>query len=88
MAALIEARSTTAGTPVKSCINTLAGRKLISLLIFPDFLHFENSKISSFVTDFPSSFLIRFSSRTFIENGKYDIFNNPCFSASLRLEIT
>ena len=32
MASRMAARSTTAGTPVKSCISTRAGRKAISLL--------------------------------------------------------
>jgi hypothetical protein len=37
------------------------------------------------VTVTPSSFLIRFSSRIFIENGREDIFLRPFFSANLRL---
>ena len=37
MASRIAARSTTAGTPVKSCISTRAGRKAISLTDLPPF---------------------------------------------------
>ena len=37
MASRIAARSTTAGTPVKSCISTRAQRKLISLIDLPPF---------------------------------------------------
>ena len=63
----IEARSTTAGTPVKSCIRTLAGLKLISFVIFFCFFHFWNSSISLFKTVLSSSCLIRFSRSTLIE---------------------
>ena len=46
IADLIDARSTTAGTPVKSCIKTRAGLKFISLEIFFFAFHFEKDSIS------------------------------------------
>ena len=63
----IAARSTTAGTPVKSCISTRAGRNAISCS--SDFLrsHLDTATMSAFLTERPSSLRRRFSSRTFIE---------------------
>ena len=63
----IAARSTTAGTPVKSCINTRAGRKAISCSSFFFFSHFATATMSSFLTVRSSSLRSRFSSSTFIE---------------------
>ena len=86
IAALIDARSTTAGTPVKSCIRTRAGLKLISLFTFLSDFHFSNSFISPNSTVEPSSFLIKFSRRIFIEKGSEDMFLRPFFSAALKLK--
>ncbi len=63
----IAARSTTAGTPVKSCISTRAGRKAISCSSLRFFSHFANASMSAFFTVRPSSLRSRFSSSTFIE---------------------
>ena len=63
----IAARSTTAGTPVKSCISTRAGRKATSCSSLRFFSHFDTATMSSFLTVRPSSLRSRFSSSTFIE---------------------
>jgi hypothetical protein len=65
----IAARSTTAGTPVKSCIRTRAGRKAISRSERRVFSHSATPLMSSSVTVRPFSSRTRFSSKTFIENG-------------------
>ena len=67
MALRIAARSTTAGTPVKSCISTRAGRKAISCSSWRFFSHLLKATMSSLVTLRPSSLRSRFSSSTFIE---------------------
>jgi hypothetical protein len=70
MASRMAARSTTAGTPVKSCISTRAGRKLISCST-PPLLSTQAATAlrSASLTDTPSSLRSRFSSSTFIETG-------------------
>ena len=56
MASRMAARSTTAGTPVKSCISTRAGRKLISLTDLPPFFsQSAKAAMSVFLTVLPSS---------------------------------
>ena len=66
-ASRIAARSTTAGTPVKSCIKTRAGRNAISLSLRRSASQSDMARISSAVTVRPSSGLSRFSSSTFSE---------------------
>src|SRR4029078_4078779 len=70
IASRIAARSTTQGTPVKSCITTRAGRYWISRLIWRSFSQSTIACRSSRVTVTPSSKRSRFSSSTFIENGR------------------
>lgn len=68
MASRIAARSTTAGTPVKSCISTRAGLKAISRSVLPfSVSHFAKDWIVSFVTQRPSSLRSKFSRTTFNE---------------------
>ena len=87
MASRIAARSTTAGTPVKSCISTRAGRKAISRSDVPlVFSQAAMALMSSLVTVRPSSKRSRFSSSTFIENGRREMPVRPFFSAALRLK--
>ena len=85
MASRIAARSTTAGTPVKSCINTRAGRNAISRSLRRFFTQSAIALMSSFLTVRPSSKRMRFSSKTFIENGKVEMPASPFFSATGRL---
>ena len=63
IASRIAARSTTAGTPVKSCISTRAGVKPISWLGSAAATHFAMASTSAAVTDSPSSRRSTFSSR-------------------------
>ena len=69
---LIAARSTTAGTPVKSCISILATLKGMSLST--GFLAFQpaSDATSSSVISLPSRFLSSDSSTTLIEKGNTD----------------
>jgi len=67
MASRIAARSTTAGTPVKSCIRTRAGWNGISSLGSASASQRAIVSTSSLVTDSPSSSRRTFSSRTLIE---------------------
>ena len=83
IASRIAARSTTAGTPVKSCIRTRAGWKGISSAGSALASHFAIVSTSSAVTDSPSSSRSTFSSRTFIEYGRRATSNFSC-SASRR----
>ncbi len=74
MPSRMAARSTTAGTPVKSCISTRARRKPISLSTLPRFTSQSlTATMSSRVTERPSSKRSRFSSRTFMENGRAEM---------------
>jgi hypothetical protein len=85
-ASRMAARSTTAGTPVKSCISTRAGRKAISCCVAPLFsIQAPIALRSSSVTEPPSSLRSRFSSSTFIDTGKREIPVNPASSAAGRL---
>ncbi len=59
------ARSTTQGTPVKSCMITRAGVNWISLLGWAWESHCASARMCSAVTFAPSSVRSRFSSSTF-----------------------
>ena len=83
MASRMAARSTTAGTPVKSCISTRAGRKAISCSFLPRFFaQAAVASISAFFTERPSSLRNKFSSTIFIEKGRSETPSRPFFSAS------
>src|SRR5215211_1760008 len=69
MASRMAARSTMAGTPVKSCIRTRAGEKAISRSAAEAGSQRANASTSSAVTALPSSLRSRFSSSTLSENG-------------------
>ncbi|MNY26163.1 hypothetical protein D3C86_1599960 [compost metagenome] len=69
IAARMAARSTTAGTPVKSCISTRAGRYWISRSERRSLSHAASALRSAPVTVFSSSQRSRFSSRTFNDIG-------------------
>ena len=69
MASRIAARSTTAGTPVKSWSKTRLGRKAISREGIALGSQAARPRMSSAVTVVPSSLRSRFSSRIFSENG-------------------
>ena len=64
------ARSTTQGTPVKSCSRTRLGVKAISLSGFDLLFQPARARTSSLVTLRPSSVRSRFSSRMRRENGQ------------------
>ena len=85
MASRMAARSTTAGTPVKSCISTRAGRNGISRSDVLVLSHWATAWMSSLVTVCPSSWRSRFSSSTFIEKGSREMPFRPFFSAAGRL---
>ena len=72
MASRIAARSTIAGTPVKSCISTRAGRKAISVLGSAWGSQPARVLMSAAVTVVPSSQRRRFSSRILSEKGSRD----------------
>ena len=77
MPSRIAARSTTAGTPVKSCSRTRAGANEISFCA-PLFRSQRASvSTSDALTNRPSSCRSRFSSRTFIEYGSRVISGYP-----------
>ena len=85
MASRMAARSTTAGTPVKSCITTRAGRKAISCSTRPRCSEkAATARMSSGSTVGPS-LRSRFSSSTFIDMGRRDTPASPPSSAALRL---
>jgi hypothetical protein len=67
IASRIAARSTSAGTPVKSCISTRAGWKGISALGSAAASQVAIASTFSRVTDPPSSSRSAFSSKTLIE---------------------
>ena len=69
IASRIAARSTTAGTPVKSCMTTRAGVNAISLLGSSLAFQVASASMSCARIDSPSSLRSRFSSRIFSENG-------------------
>jgi hypothetical protein len=80
MASRMAARSTTAGTPVKSCISTRAGRYWISRADARFLCQSESACTSVGVTVFPSSKRSMFSSRTFSEKGRRE--TSPTASAA------
>src|SRR6202521_2742449 len=77
------ARSTTAGTPVKSCSKTRAGMKAISFCATPG-VHVASARMSSARTKRPSSQRKRFSSRMRRENGSFSRLVICCFSSASR----
>jgi hypothetical protein len=83
MASRMAARSTTAGTPVKSCITTRAGVKAISSDGSALASQRASASMSSLLTETPSSLRSRFSSSTFSEKGRRATSNSDC-SASRR----
>ena len=84
-ASRIAARSTTHGTPVKSCSRTRAGMNEISFSTFPVAFHSASARMSSAFTKASSSRRSRFSSRIFSENGRRDTPAKPAFSSATRL---
>ena len=85
IASRIAARSTTAGTPVKSCISTRAGRNATSRSEVLVFSQCAKPWMSSLVTVRPSSWRSMFSSSTLSENGSREMPFSPPFSAAGRL---
>ncbi len=83
IASRIAARSTTAGTPVKSCISTRAGVNAISLLGSAFASQLASASMSAASTEPLPSVRSRFSSRTFSENGSRAT-SKRCCSASSR----
>ncbi len=83
MASRIAARSTIAGTPVKSCMITRAGVNAISLDGSSLASQVASASTSCARIDSPSSLRSRFSSRIFSENGSRATSNLDC-SASRR----
>ena len=86
MASRMAAKSATAGTPVKSCIKTRAGRKDISLSEVRVSSQVAQAVISSALTLRPSSKRKRFSSKIFKENGRREISPN-CSAANAQAVI-
>ena len=82
IASRIAARSTTAGTPVKSCMTTRAGVKAISLEGSALWSQVASASMSSLRTATPSSLRSRFSSRIFSENGSRATSNFSCRASS------
>ncbi len=73
----IAARSTTAGTPVKSCRMTRAGLKGTSAVEGTSAPHLASRETSSLVTVKPSTWRNTASNRTRIENGNAEIEPTP-----------
>ena len=78
IASRMAARSTIAGTPVKSCITTRAGMNAISLEGSALWSQVASASTSCERTDTPSSWRRRFSRRTFSENGRRATSNFSC----------
>jgi hypothetical protein len=76
------ARSTTQGTPVKSCSNTRAGMKLISFVPAPS--PRATVSTSSADTRRPSSLRNRFSNRILMENGSRSTLPRPLSASEAR----
>ena len=83
MASRIAARSTIAGTPVKSCMTTRAGVNAISLDGSSLASQVASASTSAARMDSPSSLRSRFSSRILSENGSRAM-SNLDWSASSR----
>ena len=78
IASRMVARSTTQGTPVKSCMITRAGVNWISTFGSALGSQSASARMWSAVMLAPSSVRIRFSSSTFSENGRRSAFSSPC----------
>ena len=84
-ASRMAARSTTQGTPVKSCNSTRAGMKLISFGSVPaDAAPRATYSMSAAETRRPSSWRSRFSSRILVENGRRPMLPTPRSSRAAR----
>ena len=81
-ASRMAARSTTQGTPVKSCSSTRAGMKLISLTPAPSPL--ATATTSGGETRLPSSLRSRFSRRIRMENGSRPTLPTPSWARCAR----
>ena len=81
----IAARSTTAGTPVKSCSSTRAGMNAISRSAPLLTSHAASVATSSVLTKASSSRRSRFSSRMRSEYGSFATPGNPAASSAGRL---
>ena len=77
IASRMVARSTTQGTPVKSCMITRAGVNWISMSGSASGSQSAIALMWSAVMFAPSSVRIRFSSRTFSEKGRRAAFSRP-----------
>ena len=84
MASRIAARSTTTGTPVKSCMMTRAGVNAISWLGAALASHLSSASMSARVTFTPSSNRSRFSSRILSEKGRRPT-SNPWIAGRLKI---
>ena len=85
IASRIAARSTTAGTPVKSCMITRAGVKAISWEGSAFASQLASASMSSLLTETPSSLRSRFSSSTFSEKGSRATSNFDCSASSRKI---
>ena len=85
MPSRIAARSTTAGTPVKSCNSTRAGVNAISFCSFAAGSQLASAVMSSALTKRPSSQRRRFSSRIFKEYGRRETDGKPARSNAGKL---
>ena len=82
MASRIAARSTTAGTPVKSCMSTRAGVNAISSEGSSVATQVASASMSCARTPTPSSVRSRFSSRTLSEKGSRATSKRDCRASS------
>ena len=87
-ASRMAARSTTHGTPVKSCSSTRAGMKLISLASPPTSPRRHIMRCRRRETRLPSSLRSRFSSRILVENGRRETLPTPDSSSLARRKIS
>ena len=85
MPSRMAARSTTHGTPVKSCSRTRAGMNEISRCAALLTSHLARASMSAVLTNRPSSFRSRFSRRIFSEYGRRDTSGNPAAASAGRL---
>ena len=87
IASRMAARSTTAGTPVKSCISTRAGRKAISRSEVLFFSQSATARMSSALTVCPSSCRKRFSSKHLQRKGQARDAGEPVLLGRRQAEI-
>ena len=85
IASRIAARSTIAGTPVKSCMTTRAGVKAISWLGSAVASQLARASMSWARIASPSSLRSRFSSRIFSENGSRATSKRDCRASSRKI---